>query len=193
MKNTWKILKHAIGIENKDSTVEIINSEGQQISNTCEIVEAFNEHFVKVSKRIADEIPQSVCSPTANIDKANTRFEFMEISASNIVKLIKKLISGKATGLDGIPNKALKDSAELIASSLSDIFNFSVSTKTYPDDFKVAKFIPIFNPIAYGGGGFLVHAIRLSAITLEPFHLGSPNFLTPLFYSLDTLWRNFRS
>ena len=144
MKSTWKILKHAIGIENKDSTVEILNSEGQQISNTCEIVEAFNEHFVKVGKRLVDEIPQSVCSLTANIDKANTRFEFMEISASNIVKVIKKLISGKATGLYGIPNKALKDSAELIASSLSDLFNFSIGTKTYPDDFKVAKVTPIF-------------------------------------------------
>ena len=30
MKNTWKIQKHVIGIENKDSTVEILNSEGQQ-------------------------------------------------------------------------------------------------------------------------------------------------------------------
>ena len=144
MKNTWKILKHAIGIENKDSTVEILNSEGQQISNTCEIVEAFNEHFVKVGKRLVDETPQSVCSPTANIDKANTRFEFMEISASNIAKVIKKLISGKATGLDGIPNKALKGSAELIASSLSDLSNFSIGTKTYLDDFKVAKVTPVY-------------------------------------------------
>ena len=53
---------------------------------------------------------------------------------------------------------------------------------------------PFLFPIAYGGGGgggFLACAIRLSAITLEPFHLGSPNFLTSLFY-LDTLWRNFR-
>ena len=146
MKNTWKILKHAIGIENKDSTVEILNSEGQQNSNTCEIVEAFNEHFVnKVGKRLVNEISQSACSPTANIDKANTRFEFMEISASNIVKVIKKLISGKAMGLDGIPNKALKDSAELIASSLSDLFNFSIRTKTYPDDYKVAKVTPFLN------------------------------------------------
>ena len=110
MKNTWKILKHAIGIEDEDSTIEILSSDGQQISNTCEIVEAFNKRFVKVGKRLADEIPQSVCSPTANIDKANTRFELMEISVSNIVKVIKKLLSGKATGLDGMPNKALKDS-----------------------------------------------------------------------------------
>ena len=32
----------------------------------------------------------------------------------------------------------------VIASSLSDLFNFSVGTKTYPDDFKVAKVTPIF-------------------------------------------------
>ena len=37
-----------------------------------------------------------------------------------------------------------------------------------------------------GGGGFLAHAIRLSAITLEPFHLGSPHFLTSLFFTLWT-------
>ena len=52
------------------------------------------------------------------------------------------MISGKATGLDGMPNKVLKNSAELIASSLSDLFNFSVGTKTYPDDFKVDKATP---------------------------------------------------
>ena len=42
MKNTWKILKRTVEIENKDSTIKIINFEGQQISNTCELVEAFN-------------------------------------------------------------------------------------------------------------------------------------------------------
>ena len=35
-----------------------------------------------------------------------------------------------------------------------------------------------------GGGGFLAGTIRLSAITLEPFHLATPNFLISLF----TLW-----
>ena len=50
MKNTWKILKHAMGIENKDSTFEILDLEVQQILNTCEIVEAFNEHlFLKLA------------------------------------------------------------------------------------------------------------------------------------------------
>ena len=38
-----------------------------------------------------------------------------------------------------------------------------------------------------GGGGFLAHAIRLAARTLEPFHLESPKFLTFLLCPLDTL------
>ena len=50
IKNTWKILKHAIGIENKDSTVEILNSEGQQVSFTCEIVEHLMSTLLKLVK-----------------------------------------------------------------------------------------------------------------------------------------------
>ena len=55
-----------------------------------------------------------------------------------MISVLKKLLNGKATGIDGIPNRALKDSAELIVPSLTDLFNFSISAKTYPGDFKIA-------------------------------------------------------
>ena len=50
------------------------------------------------------------------------------------------------------------------------------------------------NPIAYRGerGGFLAHAIRLAARTLEHFHLESPKFFTSLLCFLNTLWQNFK-
>ena len=72
-------------LKTKYSTAEILNSEGQQISITCEIVMST---LLRLLKGFVDGIPQSVSSPTVNIDKANTRFEFMEISVSNIVKVI---------------------------------------------------------------------------------------------------------
>ena len=46
------------------------------------------------------------------------------------------------------------------------------------------------NPIAYRGGAFLAHTIRLEARTLEPFHLESQKFLTSFVCLLDTLWQN---
>ena len=46
------------------------------------------------------------------------------------------------------------------------------------DDILVFDLLQIINPIAYGGGvGFLAHAIRLAARTLEPFHLSDFSFM----------------
>ena len=61
-----------------------------------------------------------------------------------MISVLKKLLNGKATGIDGILNRALEDSTELIAPSLTDLFNFLISTKTYAGDFKIAKVAPVF-------------------------------------------------
>ena len=60
------------------------------------------------------------------------------------MKVIKKLVNSKATGIFGIPNRALKDCAEHIAPSLTDIFNFSLETKEFYDDLKVHKVAPVY-------------------------------------------------
>ena len=44
----------------------------------------------------------------------------------------------------GIPNRALKGCAKHIAPSLTDIFNFSLETKVFPDDLKVGKVAPVY-------------------------------------------------
>ena len=41
------------------------------------------------------------------------------------------------------PIKHLKDIAEIIAPSLSNIFNFSVASKVFSDDLKVGKIAPV--------------------------------------------------
>ena len=43
-----------------------------------------------------------------------------------------------------MPNKALKITKDLIATSLTDIFNTCIETKVYPDDLKLGKVKPIF-------------------------------------------------
>ena len=67
------------------------------------------------------------------------KFTFKPISVTQVIKLLEKLINSKATGIYGIPNRALKDSGEIIAPSLTDIFNFSLASKVFPDDLKVSK------------------------------------------------------
>ena len=58
--------------------------------------------------------------------------------------MIKKLVNNKATGIHGMPNKALKECAENIDPSLTDIFNFSIETGVFPDDLKVGRVAPVY-------------------------------------------------
>ena len=52
----------------------------------------------------------------------------------------------KATGAHDIPNRVLKDSVDVIALFLTEIFNCSLLSKMFPDDFKTGQVAPVFKP-----------------------------------------------
>ena len=104
-----------------------------------------NEHFVSIGDKLARSIqPGNEQFPTAHIQPATVKFRFKPISVLQVTKVIKKLVNSKATGIDGIPNKALKECAEKIAPSLTDIFNFSIETGVFSDDSKVGRVAPVY-------------------------------------------------
>ena len=53
----------------------------------------------------------------------------------------------KATGHGNIPNKILKIAAPVISISLAGLFNLSITTNTFPDDWKVAKVFRYLNQV----------------------------------------------
>ena len=51
-----------------------------------------------------------------------------------VIKLFKAIDVGEATGLDKIPNRLLKIAADVVAPSLTRIFNQSLMTVIFPSD-----------------------------------------------------------
>ena len=72
------------------------------------------------------------------------KFSSKPISVPQVIRMIKKLLNSKATGIHGIPNKTLKATADITGPSLTDIFNFSAVTKIFPDELKIGKVAPIY-------------------------------------------------
>ena len=144
LKGTWKILRQAIGQGNKSVSIDKIFSNGSDISDRGDIARVCNQHFVSVGRRLAEKILFTDESPAAHIKVANVKFQFSTIAASQIVKVIKKLINNKATGIHDIPNKVLKDNVSILSSYLEEIFNFSVKTGVFPNEFKIGKVTHIF-------------------------------------------------
>ena len=56
---------------------------------------------------------------------------------------LSKLSKSKATGLDEIYSRLLRECPDLISESLTPIFNRSINTGIFPDEWKYAKVIPI--------------------------------------------------
>ena len=80
-----------------------------------------------------------------NIDQySGTFLKFSLILVDSVASTLRDLKACKATGLDKIPAKILKLSANIIAPSLNFIFNLSLVTGTYIDEWKQARVTPIF-------------------------------------------------
>ena len=107
---------------------------------------AFNDHFSSIGPRLANEIPHNVASLSHShyLSNANCQFELNTIGDTKVHALLSKLCKSKATGLDKILARFLPESADLVADHLCAIFNKSIVTGIFPDEWKLSKVIPLF-------------------------------------------------
>ena len=75
---------------------------------------------------------------------AETTFSMKSLTVYAVYKKLKAINERKAGGLDKIPCKLLRISAEIVAPSLTQIFNKTISTSIFPTDWKLARVTPIF-------------------------------------------------
>ena len=70
-------------------------------------------------------------------------FELQNLTEKETLGLLRGLGRDKATGLDNIPARFLRDGASIIANPLTHIINLSISTGTIPEDMKSARVVPL--------------------------------------------------
>ena len=148
MKNTWKGIKEIIGYKNGNSSLpsKIISStDNTELTDCSSIANAFNEFFANVGKNISYSIPQTNNSPLEFMPPMIADdFYFSPIIPKEIEEEINKLKAKKASGPYSIPISILKTIGHLISKPLSVISNASLSSGIVPDNFKLARVIPIF-------------------------------------------------
>ena len=112
------------------------------------ISEAFNEFFINIGPKLASEVRNLSTNKIETFleDHAVTfpSFHFSTIPVENVLNTLRHLNVSKGTGLDKIPAKMLRIAADIIALSLTYIFNLSISTGVFVDNWKDARVIPIY-------------------------------------------------
>ena len=74
----------------------------------------------------------------------STSFEFQTITYDELKKVVENLKTNKSPGLDNISIKLIKEAGDSIIPSLNHLFNLSLSSVIFPEDWKVAKVTSIY-------------------------------------------------
>ena len=65
------------------------------------------------------------------------------ITEKKTLEILKCIDISKAAGIDKISRRFLKDGANILAKSIAEICNISISPGLFPNDFKIAKLKPL--------------------------------------------------
>ena len=144
-RQMWQLINNLTGRKtNKSSNIQEVIVSDSSISNSKEIADAFNEHFTSIGHKLASTIEQSGISPDVYLVASEKSFSIQLPSEEIVCKLLRGIDVSKAVGLDKIPNRILKIAADIIGPSLSHIFQKSIKTSVFPDEWKIARVAPVF-------------------------------------------------
>ena len=124
-------------------SISNIKVDEETINIPKDIAETFNNHFASVGEKLAFDIPLSAVEPDVYVVPAETTFSIKSSNINAVYRKLKTLNIGKAAGLDQIPCKLLKIAAEVVAPSLTQIFDKIICKSIFPNDWKLARVTPI--------------------------------------------------
>ena len=101
-------------------------------------------NFSSIGCKLSNNVQNINVDPMTFVTPTESSFHFSCISVQETFDALNQLNLRKSPGLDGISAKLLKDTSDVIAQPLANIFNLSLQTAIFPDEWKIAKVSPVF-------------------------------------------------
>ena len=143
-RKTWKLINELQNRQRKVTNISEIKVDNRSLSSAPEITEAFNSHFANIGQELACEISETDVNVLSYLKPVQNKFILRTTDVQTVIDLIKKIDGKKATGLDRIPCRLLKSAVDVVAPSLTEIFNQSISRGVFPMEWKLARVTPVF-------------------------------------------------
>ena len=199
-KKAWKSINSLLGRENKPTVVNELTVGNNNLTCPEDIAEGFNEYFSNIGPKLSSKIDSSNYNFETYIKSAKSEFAaFQPLTVSQISHLLHGLSGNKATGIDTISCKIIKLAAPaVISDSLTLICNQAITLSSFPDEWKIARVVPLYkNGQRYIPGNYRPISVlpAISKIMERILHDQLYNYLTKFDLFSDTQFgfRKFHS
>ena len=147
---SWSLINDLLRKTRKSNNITELHVNDVIISEDSLIAETFNDFFIHIGSKLVSEIDVQLPNENDaegdinnNISLLST-FQFSAISEEELYTELCNLKETKSTGIDTIPTRILKISANIIAPSITWIFNLSLKKGIFVDEWKKAWVLPIY-------------------------------------------------
>jgi hypothetical protein len=152
-KKLWESLK-ALGPSNKSKakTSNIgLNIDGNICFDKPKVAEKFNMFFTSVASALVEKLPTGTGEYGEKFIREYYKnsvpeggFILQLVTEEDITKMLLNINMGKATGLDNLPAKFLKDGSRFLAPPITHIINLTLHHGKIPQDIKDARVVPLY-------------------------------------------------
>ena len=146
IKKTWDGIRQLVSINKRKSfKIKLLNENNSNITDNKIMANTFNDFFSNIGNTIEQKIPKSQKCFSNYLDTPiNNNLHIQPCNEIEILNIISKLGSNKASGPNSIPTNLLKEFSTLLAYPIKIIINKSLTEGTFPSLFKVAQICPIY-------------------------------------------------
>ena len=115
------------------------------------VADSFNDFFTTIAHKLVKELPSGIGKFTSSFFTIFYKskgilldsFKFSSVNQHEVEKFLCGMSRDKATGIDGIPARFLRDGATEISKPITHIINVSISSGKVPSEFKIARVVPL--------------------------------------------------
>ena len=149
LKDLWKCLKSLGLLSGKDSSSKIcLNNKGNPCFDDKQMLTTFKAFFSNLASNLVKKLQRSP-HKLEEVSKYYQRLNLTEpfslapTSPENVLKLLEEINPSKATGLDNIAGKFIKDGATVLTGPITELCNLSILLSTFNDGCEQAELKPL--------------------------------------------------
>ena len=148
-KHLWQTINNIINYKNpkKSLITQLEDKNGNTITDPETISNVINNNFVSIVDNLMgkNQLDDSNIERVNlyNTDRVSQSFFLKPFIEADVIKYINSLDSNKSSRSDLPRIQFLQLSAEIIAPTITELFNQCIAQNTFPTSFKLAEIIPI--------------------------------------------------
>ena len=145
-RKMWRITNDILKRKRKGGQTQksiVFSHKGRSISDNKEIANEFNSYFVSIGESLVNQFKRTEKYTTYLPKDFNGSLTLHEVHEDNVRNIIKRMKNKGSTGFDAMSNLLLKSLKECLIRPITDIVNTSIRTGVVPDQWKIAKVIPL--------------------------------------------------